>query len=267
MIWNCRDKKIEYAKKTLLMGIVNVTPDSFSDGGKYLDSENAVMHAMKLIDDGADIIDLGAQSTRPGYTEIPPEKEWERLEGVLTKLRKKTDIPISVDTYYPYVAQKAVLNGADIINDISGSISYDMAQIIKNTGSGWVIMHNGAGSVEEISSFFSESAEKCRELGINESQLCFDMGIGFGKNYEQNLELIANINEYKLNGYPLLIGLSRKRVIRDASLQENPEKRIYGNIAAHTVAVLGGADIIRLHDIENEKQGIRTAGEIKKWIR
>ena len=267
MIWNCRDKKIEYGKKTLLMGIVNITPDSFSDGGKYLDSKNAVNHALKLINDGADIIDLGAQSTRPGYTEISPEDEWSRLESVLVDLRKKTQLPISVDTYYPYVAQKALLNGADIINDISGNINPEMAQIIRETGAGWVIMHNGGGSVEEISVFFKESAEKCRELGINEKQLCFDMGIGFGKNYEQNLELIANINEYKLQGYPLLIGLSRKRFIRDASKQENPEKRIFGNIAAHTFAVLKGANIIRLHDIENEKQGIRTAEELKKWIR
>ena len=249
------------------MGIVNVTPDSFSDGGKYFDCESAVNHAMKLIDDGADIIDLGAQSTRPGYEEISAQQEWERLEGVLTKLRKKTVIPISVDTYFPYVAEKSVLNGADIINDISGRINPDMAEIIKKSGAGWGLMHNGEGSINEVSQFFRDSLEQCKELGIDENQLCFDMGIGFGKSYEQNLELIANVGEYKLKGYPLLIGLSRKRVIRDASAQEDPEKRIFGNIAAHAVAVLGGADIIRLHDIENEKQGIRTVGELKKWIK
>ena len=267
MIWKCRDKKIEYGNKTLLMGIVNITPDSFSDGGKFFESEKAVERALKLIDDGADIIDLGAQSTRPGYQEISPKEEWGRLESVLISLREKTEIPISVDTYYPYVAEKAVLKGADIVNDISGNISDEMAQIIKKTGAGWVLTHNAAGSVEEVSSFFKASAKKISVLGINKNQICFDMGIGFGKSYEQNLELIANIKEYKPEGYPLLIGLSRKRVIRDASAQQDPEKRIYGNIAAHTVAGLGNADIIRLHDIENEKQGIRTARELKKWIR
>ncbi len=267
MIFKCREKQIEYGKKTLLMGIVNITPDSFSDGGRFFDEDSAVSHALNLIEDGADIIDLGAQSTRPGYVQISDKEEWQRLEGVLKKLRKKTDILISVDTYFPYVAEKALLNGADIINDVSGIINPKMAEIIKKTGAGWVITHNGAGSCSEVSEFFKESAKKCREYGINNNQLCFDMGIGFGKSYEQNLELIANINEYKLKGYPLLIGLSRKRVIGRASNQENAEERIYGNIAAHTVAVLKNADIIRLHDIKNEKQGIKTAEEIKKWIK
>ena len=267
MIWNCRDKKIEYGKKTLLMGIVNITPDSFSDGGSYLKKENAINHALELIAEGADIIDLGAQSTRPGYEEISPDEEWQRLMPVLFELREKTDVPISVDTYYPYVAEKATLNGADIINDVSGTVNPDMAQIIKNTGAGWVIMHSGEGAVNEVFQFFKNAAEKCNDFGINKNQICFDMGIGFGKSYEQNLELIANVDKYKLNGYPLLIGLSRKRVIGKASNQELPAERIYGNIAAHTAAVFGGADIIRLHDIKNEKQGIRTAEEIKKWIK
>ena len=249
------------------MGIVNITPDSFSDGGTYFENDAAIFHALELIDEGADIIDLGAQSTRPGYVQISDKEEWERLESVLKKIRKKTDILISVDTFYPYVAEKALLNGADIINDVSGIINPKMADIIKKTGAGWVITHNGEGSCKEVSEFFKESANKCMEFGINENQLCFDMGIGFGKSYEQNLELIANICEYKLEGYPLLIGLSRKRVIGKASGQENPKERLYGNIAAHTAAVFGGADIIRLHDIKNEKQGIKTAEEIKKWIK
>ena len=267
MIWNCRDKKIEYGERTLLMGIVNITPDSFSDGGRFFDCKNAVNHALELIADGADIIDLGAQSTRPGYEEISPEEEWARLKPVLCSLRKKTDIPISVDTYFPYVAEKSLLNGADIINDVSGRVNPKMAQIIKKSCSGWVIMHSGAGSINEVKSFFEKAAKECEALEIVKNQLCFDMGIGFGKEYEQNLELIANINEYKLEGYPLLIGVSRKRVIAKASNQVDPEKRIFGNIAAHTAAVFGSVDIIRLHDIKNEKQGIKTAEEIKKWIK
>ncbi len=262
MIWKCRDKKIEYGKRTLLMGIVNITPDSFSDGGKHFDTGGAVKHALELIEDGADIIDLGAQSTRPDYTEIPQEEEWARLEGVLKKLRPLTDKPISVDTYFPFVAKKALENGADIINDVSGRTETEMAELIKESGAGWVITHNGAGGADEVKRFFEKAITVC-----NKNQLCLDMGIGFGKSYEENLELIANVNKYKVNGVPLLLGVSRKRVIGTASGEEKPEKRVYGNIAADTAAILGGADIIRVHDVKNEIKGVRTADEIKKWIR
>ena len=244
------------------MGIVNITPDSFSDGGKYAECESAVNHALELISDGADIIDLGAQSTRPGYEEIPPEEEWKRLEPVLKELRKQTDIPISVDTYFPYVAEKALENGADIINDVSGSLNPETAELVKKSGAGWVVMHSGAGGVKEIKDFFEKAITIC-----NINQLCFDMGIGFGKTYEQNLELIANVKDYKVKGAPLLLGVSRKRVIGAASGEENPEKRILGNVAADTAAILGGVDIIRVHDVKNEIKGVRTADEIKKWIR
>ena len=249
------------------MGIVNITPDSFSDGGKYFDDENALNHALKLIEEGADIIDLGAQSTRPGYNEISPEEEWQRLAPVLKNLRKKTDILISIDTYFPSVAKKALSEGADIINDVSGRLNPEMAEIIKKHGAGWVIMHSGAGGTKEVSEFFKKAESFCEKEKIAKNQICFDPGIGFGKNYEQNLELIANIGEYKLKGYPFLMGLSRKRVIAQASEQTEPEKRIFGNIAAHTVSILGGADIIRVHDVENEKQGLKTAEEIRKWIK
>lgn len=267
MIWKCRDKKIEYGRRVLIMGIVNVTPDSFSDGGLYNTAEKALSHALSLIGDGADIIDLGAQSTRPGYTEIPPEEEWKRLQSVLKLLREKTDKPISVDTYFPAVAKKAIAAGADIINDVGGAVSPEMAEIIKKSGAGWVIMHNGEGSVNEVGSFFCSAAKKCSEYGIEKEQLCFDMGIGFGKTYEQSLELIANVREYKPCGYPLLLGVSRKRVIARSSGADNVEERVFGNISADTAAILGGADIIRLHDVKSEIKGVRTAQELKKWIR
>ena len=127
-------------------------------------------------------------------------------------------------------------------------------------------MHHGSGSVNEVKAFFDSAAEKCITLGINKSQLCFDMGIGFGKDYEQNLSLIGNVDLYKKDGYPLLFAASRKRVIAQSSGQADPVKRVYGNIAADTAAILGGADIIRIHDLKNEIQGIRTAEAIKKWI-
>lgn len=259
MIWKIKNKKIEYGNKTLIMGIVNVTPDSFSDGGNWDNAENAVNHAIELVEQGADIIDFGAQSTRPNYTEIPAEEEWSRLEPVLKAVRDKIDVPISVDTYFPFVAENALKYGVDIINDVSGVINPKMAEIVAKWRCGWVIMHNGAGDVAEIKEFFEKSVAECASFGIDKSQICLDMGIGFGKDYSQNLSLISNIAEYKLDGYPLLLGTSRKRVIGEGSQQPIAENRVYGNIAADAIAILGGADIIRIHDVENEKQGIYMA--------
>ena len=239
MIWKCKNKKIEYGKDVLIMGIVNVTPDSFSDGGDHFSPDDAVECAFKLIEDGADIIDIGAQSTRPGH------------------------IPVSIDTYYPYVAEKSLSLGADIINDVSGVINPDMAKIIKESGAGWVIMHNGAGSAEDIKNFFEASLAECKRLNIDKSQICLDMGIGFGKNYKENLELLTKMDYYKIEAFPLLLGTSRKRVIGEGSRQSEPKQRIYGNIAADTVAIMQGVDIIRLHDVLHEKQGIYMAQALR----
>lgn len=266
MIWKCKNRKIEYGGKILIMGIVNVTPDSFSDGGENFSPENAVKKALELESQGADIIDFGAQSTRPGSTLIDEKEEWSRLGSVLEKAKELLTVPVSVDTFYPYVAQKALDAGADIINDVSGKISPKMAQIVKNTGCGWVIMHNGAGSVKEVREFFEKSLWECELLGVDKSQLCFDMGIGFGKDYDENMALLCNVEKYKLKGCPLLLGTSRKRVIGQGSNQENPKERVYGNIAADTVAIMGGVDIIRLHDVKNEKQGILMAQNMKGYV-
>lgn len=265
MIWNCRDKKIEYGKKILIMGIVNVTPDSFSDGGDHFLVKDAVECAIELERQGADIIDFGAQSTRPDSIRITAEEEWARLEGVLQAVRGRISCPVSVDTYFPSVAEKSVKMGADIINDVSGVISLEMAEIVKNSRLGWIIMHNGSASPADVRAFFEKSIEACERLGIEKSQLCCDMGIGFGKNYDENMALLANVREYKISGVPLLLGTSRKRVIGAGSGQDNPKERTYGNIAADTAAILDGADIIRLHDVKNEKQGILMAQELKKY--
>lgn len=248
------------------MAIINVTPDSFSDGGKNFSPENALKSALEAQENGADIIDVGAQSTRPGFTLISEWEEWSRLEPVLRLFRQKISIPISVDTFYPYAARLAAENGADIINDVSGRINPEMAAVIKETGCGWVIMHSGAGGTQEVKRFFEKSVKEASILGVKKENLCLDMGIGFGKNRGQDKNLIANIEKYKLPGFPLLLGTSRKRVIGEASCQPDAEKRIYGNIAADTAAILGGADIIRLHDVKNERQGILTADALKKAI-
>lgn len=263
MIWKCKNKEIEYGKDVLIMGIVNVTPDSFSDGGDHFSPDDAVECAFKLIDDGADIIDIGAQSTRPGHIPVSDKEEWERLEPVLKALNGKISVPVSIDTYYPYVAEKSLSLGADIINDVSGVINPDMAKIIKESGAGWVIMHNGAGSAEDIKNFFEASLAECKRLNIDKSQICLDMGIGFGKNYKENLELLTKMDYYRIEAFPLLLGTSRKRVIAEGSRQSEPKQRIYGNIAADTVAIMQGVDIIRLHDVLHEKQGIYMAQALR----
>lgn len=266
MIWNCRDKQIEYGDKVLVMGIVNVTPDSFSDGGDHFSPADAVDCALRLEAEGADIIDIGGQSTRPGHTPVSDAEEWARLAPVLKTLEGKLSVPVSVDTYYPLVAEKALEAGTDIINDVSGVISHKMAEIVRFYRAGWILMHNGAGLPDDIRTFFENSISECEKAGIDKSQLCLDMGIGFGKNYEENMYLLANVVRYKTDGFPLLLGTSRKRVIGQGSGQDNPKERIYGNIAADTAAILGGADIIRVHDVKNEKQGILMAQNMRGFI-
>lgn len=264
MIWKCADKNIEYGKKTLIMAIINVTPDSFSDGGDSFNPADAIENAVKAQNNGADIIDFGAQSTRPwGYTPISDDEEWERLEPVLQGIEGKITVPVSIDTFFPSVALRAAKLGANIINDVSGYVSKEMAKAVIQTGCGWIIMHSKHGDVKEVRDFFKRSEKEALDLGVEKSQLCFDMGIGFGKTRDEDRSLIANVKKYKLAGYPLLLGTSRKRVIGESSIQPEPKKRTYGNIAADTAAIFGGVNIIRLHDVENEKQGIYMADSLK----
>ena len=261
-----RERSLELGRRTYIMGILNVTPDSFSDGGLFLDPEKAVRRAEQIREEGADILDIGAQSTRPGHTPVSPDEEWSRLAPVFERIKGKIKIPISVDTYFPYVAERAADNGADIINDVSGIINPEMADVIKITGCGWVIMHNGAGNITDVKAFFERSVKEASLLGVKKESLCLDMGIGFGKNRRQDQELIANVRKYRPAEYPLLLGTSRKRVIAQISGQPEPKNRVYGNIAADTVAILGGVNIIRLHDVENEKQGIKAADALKRAL-
>lgn len=264
-VWICKGKKIEYGKKTLIMGIVNVTPDSFSDGGDNFVPERALETAVKMERLGADIIDFGAQSTRPNHTPIGEKEEWARLEGVLAEAEQKLNVPVSVDTFYPFVTERALRHGAHIVNDVSGVINPEMGAVVRNFGAGWVVMHNGAGDVNEVREFFKKSAQEIEALGINKSQICFDMGVGFGKTREEDARLIANVEKYKPQGYPLLLGTSRKRVIKEGSGIEEPKKRTPANISADAVAIFGGVDIIRLHDVETERHGIHMADYLKLY--
>ncbi|MBQ2774830.1 MAG: dihydropteroate synthase [Clostridia bacterium] len=265
--------KFDISGRTLVCGILNITPDSFSDGGLWDEPKKALERACEMQAQGADIIDVGAQSTRPGAQLLSAWEEKKRLVPVLELLREKITVPISVDTFYPKCAETALENGASIINDVSGQVSDDMARVVSSWGAGWIIMHNPAdantdmvydkGVVEAVSNFFLSAANKAESFGIPRESLCFDIGVGFAKNYEDNLKLIKEIGRTRVEGSALMSAVSRKRVIGIASGEQVAAKRDAGTVAAHTASILGGADIIRVHDVFSAVQAARVADAIK----
>lgn len=267
-ILRMRDRKLSLGTRSYVMGIVNVTPDSFSDGGCYFDADMAVAHARALEAEGVDILDFGGQSTRPGHIEVPPEEEWHRLEPVLRAVCGKTVLPVSVDTYFPYVAQRALEAGADIVNDVSGVVSPEMADLIRTSGAAWVIMHAAElpstdDAIETVSSWLRSAASRAQELGVSKDQICLDPGIGFGKDNRQNFLLIRETARVKVQGYAYLLGASRKRCIGAASGAQRAADRDFGTAAAHTIGILGGADIVRAHCGAGSVQAARVADAIR----
>ncbi len=259
MIFSGKDFSFELGKKTYVMGILNVTDDSFFDGGMYNSPEKALAHTKRMLQEGADIIDIGANSSRPGHTVLSENEELEIIKQYLPLIKNETNAVISVDTFYPTVAEYALKNGVAIINDISGLFNPEMAELVKKYNCGWIIMHTGGGDSSTVVDykkgvsyavleFFIEALKKCEELGISKNQLCFDMGIGFGKSHEDNLELIKNIKDIKIKDVALLTALSSKRVVAN-STNAQKEDLIYGTIAANSLAIQGGTDIIRVHNV------------------
>lgn len=243
------------ADQPILMGIVNVTPDSFSDGGAYLDPARAVDHALQLVDAGAAIIDLGAESTRPDHQVVPADEEWRRLEPVLKALASRLRVPISVDTSKAFVAERALDVGAQIINDVWG-LSRDeaMAPLVARYEASLVLMHNQAESnytdlVGEVHAFLRHQLDYAQQTGIDPQRVVLDPGIGFGKTAEQNIEMLRRLPELADLGRPMLVGLSRKRFI-GALLGGLPvTQRQEGTEAAHCYALTRGAAIFRVHDV------------------
>ncbi|MBE6834977.1 MAG: dihydropteroate synthase [Ruminococcaceae bacterium] len=259
-------------EKTYIMGILNITEDSFFDGGRYVDKASQLKRADKICLEGADIIDIGAQSTRPGHTEKTAEEEISLLSPVLKRITERVDIPVSVDTFYPSVAEFALENGAKIINDVSGVFNEKMAEVVKKYNAGWIITHTGESDssteldyggkvVESVNRFFDETISKCLSFGIYKNQIMLDMGIGFGKGNDDNLELIRNINLLKRDGIALMTALSCKRVIKNTSLCEG-EDLVYGTISANTAAIMGKTDFIRVHHVKENVLAARTADAI-----
>jgi len=241
-----RDRKIELGKKTLVMGILNVTPDSFSDGGFFNSAENALSHAKKLVEDGADIIDIGAESTRPNFTPISAEEEILRLEKIIPAV-KNLGVPISIDTYKPEVAEFALNLGADILNDVAGLSNKKMLEVAKKYSSPVIAMHNkkiSADILDDIKNYFNATSKICAE---NNLQVIFDVGIGFDKTQEENLTVLKNLREFK--NFPTLLGVSRKSVIGYATGFE-VDNRDEATGAICVAGILQGVDIVRVHNVE-----------------
>jgi len=296
--WNLGCRSLELGKRTLIMGILNVTPDSFSDGGLYLDSEKAVEHALRLLDEGADIIDIGGESTRPGAsvaaeaanssaivtravnTPVTAEQELQRVLPVITALKKQhPNTVVSVDTYKATVARAATAAGAEIVNDVSG-LRWDrqMAKTIAELKCGVILMHM-RGRPEDwrtlpppgdvmllVKRELREWAEAAVLAGIRRERIAVDPGFGFGKNFEQNYPLLARFEELQSLGLPLVAGTSRKSFLGRALAKNGQDApvagRLYGNLAAHTSLILKGAHILRTHDVKAAVEAARVADAI-----
>ncbi|UNO49258.1 dihydropteroate synthase [Alicyclobacillus acidoterrestris] len=236
-----------------VMGILNVTPDSFSDGGRYAEPSAAIQRAYEMIEDGVDILDIGAESTRPGYTPLDAETEWARLEPVLRALLPNVSVPVSVDTYHAETAARAIDVGVAIINDISACGDKDMPRVLQGNAAQYVYMHNrpqvdSALSVSDIVAETRAGIERLLDAGLDPSRLIVDPGVGFAKTYTQNLSCIRHIEQFCQLGYPVLLGTSRKRFIGHA-LGLEVDERLEGSLATVAYGVLHGATIVRVHDV------------------
>ena len=248
----CRDVCLPL-DRTYIMGILNVTPDSFSDGGVFLEPSKAIAHALEMERQGADIIDIGGQSTRPGHQKISPQEEILRLKPVFEALRGQLSIPLSVDTYYPEVAECALALGAAIVNDVGSVVSSEMASVVKRYRAGWIITDtagdDGGGIIKSVQKRLAALAVEARRLGVEEECLCIDPGFGFGKDAEENIDLLLGLSQINPDGYALLAGASRKRFVGYLTGVEDPAGRDPGTAAVHNIAIQNGAHIIRTHNV------------------
>ena len=260
--------EFELGAHTYVMGILNVTPDSFSDGGKWNSLDRALKHTEEMIRDGADVIDVGGESTRPGYGDIlPDEEEIDRVLPVLTAIRERFDIPLSIDTYKSAVAEAALKAGAGLVNDIWG-FRYDsrMASVTAGYGAACCLMHNRKEPVyenypEDVKSDLSESVSLALEAGVEKGQILLDPGIGFGKTYKQNLILMNRLEILNELGYPVLLGTSRKSMI-GLTLNLPPEERLEGTLVTTVMAVMKGCAFVRVHDVKENKRAVQMTEAI-----
>jgi dihydropteroate synthase len=267
---------LDFTKKTYIMGVLNVTRDSFSDGGLYFDKSSAIKRAIQMVEEGADIIDIGGESTRPGAEPVTVEEELRRTIPVIEALAKEIKVPISIDTYKSEVAEKALEAGASIVNDISGlRFDPEMAKVVSDYKVPVVIMHIKGrpkdmqqnpvyeALVPEIMDYLREGIRLAKESGVSEDKIIIDPGLGFGKTFNQNLEIINNLHEFTLLEKPILIGPSRKAFLGKILGNVSETARLEGTSAAVAISIMNGANIIRVHDIKEMVRVARVADAIK----
>ena len=260
-------KEFDLKKNTYIMGILNVTPDSFSDGGRYDGLDRAIEHAKQMIQEGVDIIDVGGESTRPGHVQITEEEEIARVVPVIKKLKEEFDIPVSIDTYKSAVAAAAIEAGADLVNDIWG-LKYDekMADVIAKHDVACCLMHNRNEAVYDSFLFdFMKDMKECVKIadkaGIARDKIILDPGVGFGKTYEMNLMTMDNLELFRKLGYPVLLGTSRKSMI-GLTLDLPVDQRVEGTLATSVIGVMKGCAFVRVHDIKENKRVIQMTEAI-----
>ena len=285
-VWRIKDRTLPIGERTLVMGVLNVTPDSFSDGGRFFSFDQALEHATQMISDGADIIDVGGESTRPGSGEpVPVEEEIDRVVPVIKAVSGFSDVPISVDTTKSEVARAALEAGADIVNDISAlRFDFYVADAVAKAGAGLVLMHSRgtpatihrlppvADIFHEVTTSLGASLKMAQRRGVPLESIAIDPGIGFGKSQEQNLELIAKLDRIAeaFPNLPILIGTSRKSFIGRILADEGgnpaaPDKRSQGTMASVAAAILKGANIVRVHDVKETVELVRVLDAIKQF--
>jgi len=259
-----------------IMGVLNVTPDSFSDGGRYVDRSSAIRHALEMVAEGADLIDVGAESSRPGAEPVPEAVELERVLPVIESVRARCDVPISVDTTKAEVARRALEVGADIVNDITALAGDpEMPAVVAERRAGAVLMHmrgvprtmqrgdlSSDDIIEDVIAFLGARIEQVVAAGIDPAALCVDPGIGFGKTVEQNLEILARLDAFAGLGRPVLVGVSRKSFL-GAVTGRRVEERLAGTLAACAVAVLKGARFLRVHDVAACRDAVRVVRAVE----
>lgn len=259
---DCRGKSLTFGERTRIMGILNVTPDSFSDGGCYLDVDCAIDYAHQMVEDGADIIDIGGESSRPGALPVPTDEELARVLPVIEALANGTETLISIDTYKPTVARNALQAGAHIVNDITALGDAEMASVVAEMDAGLILMHMKGvprtmqrspvyqDLISEVLTFLRQRVDKAQAEGVCPDRIMIDPGIGFGKTAEHNLEILRCLDAFRSLGKPILIGTSKKAFIGKILNLPNPDDRLEGTAATVAWAIAHGADIVRVHDVK-----------------
>jgi dihydropteroate synthase len=259
---NCRGKSLTFGKCTRIMGILNVTPDSFSDGGRYLDVDHAIAYAHQMVEDGADIIDIGGESSRPGALPVSIDEELARVLPVIEDLANRTATLISIDTYKSAVARRALQAGAHIVNDITALGDVEMARVVAEMDAGLILMHMKGvprtmqrspvyhDLIDEVQTFLRQRVDKAQAEGVCPDQIMIDPGIGFGKTAEHNIEILRRLDAFRSLDKPILIGTSRKSFIGRLLNLPNPDDRLEGTAATVAWAIAHGADVVRAHDVK-----------------